>query len=78
MQPGAAGASGAGPVSVCRQCGKPLTQDEVAITRKLIHRGATEFLCIDCLARYFEVRPEDIEERIRHFREMGCTLFKQP
>ena len=65
-------------MSACRQCGKPISPDEVAITRKLIHRGATEFLCIDCLARYFDVRPEDIEERIRHFKEMGCTLFKQP
>lgn len=34
-------------------------------------------MCVDCLARYFEVEPTDIEERIRHFRQMGCTLFEE-
>lgn len=60
---------------LCKSCNRTLTPDEVAVTKKLINRGATEFLCVDCLARHFEVRPEDIEERIRHFRETGCTLF---
>lgn len=59
----------------CKECCRPLTHDEVAVTKKLINRGATEFMCTDCLARYFEVKPQDIEERIRHFRETGCTLF---
>ena len=61
---------------LCKQCGSPLTHDEMAVTRKLINRGATEFMCVDCLARYFEVTPADILERIRHFKEMGCTLFE--
>lgn len=61
---------------LCKECGRPLTHDEVAVTRKLINRGATEFMCVDCLARYFEVKPQDIEERIRHFKGMGCTLFE--
>ena len=52
----------------CRECGRPLTADEVAVTKKLICRGATEFLCVSCLAAYFEVRPEDIRERIAYFR----------
>ena len=25
----------------CRQCGRPLTPDEIAVTRKLVNRGAT-------------------------------------
>lgn len=60
----------------CIHCGCELTSDEVAVTKKLINRGATEFLCADCLARHFEVRREDIEERIRYFKKMGCTLFE--
>lgn len=59
----------------CKECGCPLSHDEVAVTKKLINRGATEYMCIVCLARFFEVRPEDIQERIAHFRAMGCTLF---
>lgn len=62
---------------LCKDCGRPLTSDEVAVTKKLINRGATAFLCVDCLARYFEVKPADIEERIVHFKQMGCTLFEQ-
>jgi len=59
----------------CRQCGRALTRDEIAVTRKLINRGAREFYCVSCLAAYFEVAPEDIQERIRFFRSTGCTLF---
>jgi len=60
----------------CRNCGRVLTRDEVAVTKKLINRGAKEFFCVSCLAAYFEVRPEEIEERIAYFRAAGCTLFE--
>jgi len=61
---------------LCKVCGRELTADEIAVTKKLINRGATEFMCVPCLARHFEVKEADIEERIRHFRQMGCTLFE--
>ena len=60
----------------CRDCGRELTPDEVAVTRKLINRGAREFYCVSCLARYFEVTEEVIQERIIYFKKTGCTLFK--
>ena len=59
----------------CGTCGRPVTRDEIAVTRKLINRGAVRFYCVPCLAAYFEVRPEDILERIAYFRASGCTLF---
>lgn len=62
---------------LCAACGRLLTHDEVAVTKKLINRGATTFYCVDCLARRFEVQPTDIEERIRHFKQTGCTLFEE-
>ena len=62
----------------CQTCGKPLTPDEIAVTKKLVNRGATRFFCVTCLAAYFEVKPEDIQERIAYFKKMGCTLFAQP
>lgn len=61
----------------CASCGKILTHDEVAVTKKLINRGATTYYCVDCLAKHFEVQPADIEERIRHFKATGCTLFEE-
>ena len=62
-------------LSVCSSCGKKLSPDEIAATRKLINRGAKEFLCVSCLAAYFDVMPEHILERISYFRSAGCTLF---
>ena len=59
----------------CICCGRELTHNEVGLTKKLINRGATQFLCIDCLARKFEVTREDLEKKIIEFKEMGCTLF---
>lgn len=61
----------------CYQCEKEnLSGDELAIYRKLVHRGATRFLCMDCLAEYFGCDRKEIEERIRYYRKSGeCTLF---
>ena len=60
----------------CQTCGRPLTTDEIAVTKKLINRGATSFYCVDCLAAYFAVTSDDIRERIAYFRASGCMLFK--
>ena len=59
----------------CRLCGRVLSPDEEAIYKRLVNRGATEFLCKACLAAHLGCPPARIEEKIRHFRAMGCTLF---
>ena len=56
-------------------CGGVLTHNDVGLTKKLINRGATEFFCIRCLAKRFEVTVADLQKKIEEFREMGCTLF---
>lgn len=61
--------------SACKQCGARLTRDEVAVTKKLVNRGAAEFMCERCLASYYRVEVSDIRERMDYFRAMGCTLF---
>lgn len=61
----------------CKKCGAELFSDDIAIHRKLIFRGADEFFCIDCLAKYFNTDRTTIEERIKYYRESGnCTLFR--
>lgn len=63
--------------TACKQCGGTLGSDDIAIYRKLVFRGAEDFLCIDCLAKYFDCPREEIEKRIRYYRESGeCTLFR--
>lgn len=60
---------------VCMVCSRVLVPDEIALTRKLINRGAAEFMCLSCLAAHFDVSESILSEKIRQFREMGCTLF---
>lgn len=62
-------------MSHCKYCKKELLNDEIAIYKRLINRGAEEFMCIDCLAKHMEVEVSAIEEKIVQFKKMGCTLF---
>ena len=56
-------------------CGRPVTADEAAMTKKLINRGTKESMCTLCLAAHFDVTRDDILERMAYFKEMGCMLF---
>ncbi len=63
-------------MSSCKKCGKELSGNDIGLTKKLINRGSTEFLCINCIAEKFDCTKELLEEKIRQFKESGCTLFK--
>ena len=60
----------------CQKCGRELTHDEIALYKKLISKVATKYMCIDCLAEYFEVSTTLLEEKIDQYKKLGCTLFK--
>ena len=60
----------------CKGCQKPVTADEAAMTKKLINRGTTEWLCYGCMSEHFSVTVELLREKVEQFREMGCTLFE--
>lgn len=59
----------------CMQCGRELTGDEIGLHKKMINRGATEFLCITCLACVYHCEESLLEKKIEQFREQGCMLF---
>ncbi len=61
----------------CMKCQRPLTDDEIGIFKRMINRSAVEFLCKTCLATHFRCTEAQIDEKIEHFRKMGCTLFGQ-
>lgn len=61
--------------TTCIKCGAKLTPNDIGLHRKLINRGAMEFMCIRCLAKKFKVTVERLEQKIEEFREWGCTLF---
>ena len=62
-------------MDVCKNCSAELTRDEIGLTQKLINRGATEFLCLSCLAKKFDMTEEECRTLIAHFRDAGCHLF---
>lgn len=61
----------------CKDCAAPLFDDDIAVYRKLVFRGAEEFCCIGCLAKTFGCTAEAIERLIAYYRESGkCALFR--
>ena len=62
--------------STCFKCGKPLDSDAIPIYKKMINRGAEEFMCIGCLADYVQMPRSAIESLIDYYTESGtCALF---
>lgn len=60
----------------CFRCGKHLESDAIPIYKKLVNRGAEEFMCIGCLAEYLKTDREYIEALIDYYTESGtCALF---
>lgn len=60
----------------CVACGKVgLSRNEIGINKKLLGDNGDNFYCLDCLAEYLEVTPQDILDKIEEFKEEGCTLF---
>ena len=60
----------------CMRCGAGLCGDEIALYKKLVFRGADEFLCLDCLAAYCSTTREKLEALIAYYHRTGiCSLF---
>ena len=60
----------------CYVCGeKPLSKDEIGLTKKLLDKKAVNFYCLPCLAESLEVTEEELLAKIEEFKEDGCTLF---
>ncbi len=57
------------------KCGRVLTQDEIGMHKKMIHRGATDFMCLSCLAEFYHCTEELLHTKMEQFRRMGCMLF---
>lgn len=61
----------------CIACGKnSLNKNEIGINKKLLGMKSENFYCIDCLANFLEVTPQDILDKIEDFKSDGCKLFE--
>lgn len=61
--------------TICIDCGKILSKDEIALNKKLIAKNVTEFQCLSCMSESLGGSVEDLEIKIAEFKEQGCTLF---
>ena len=59
----------------CIDCGKTITKDEVALSRKLIDPDTEELYCLSCMSENFGCTVDDLKVKIQEFKEQGCTLF---
>ena len=62
-------------MSQCMKCARELTGDEIGLHKKMINRGATEFMCLTCLAKYYDCSEDLLIQKMEQFRAQGCMLF---
>lgn len=62
-------------MSICKECGRNLRAEEKALNKKLINTNVKEFLCLKCMALYFDVEEKQLHEKIEFYRSIGCDLF---
>ena len=61
---------------ICYSCNKEnLTKDEIGLSKKFLGREKKVFYCLECLAEHLEVEIEYLIEKIKSFRDEGCSLF---
>lgn len=59
----------------CMNCGKKLQRVDIGLHKKLIHRYAKEFMCVDCLSEYVNVPKQDLLDKAEYFKKQGCSFF---
>jgi len=59
----------------CYLCEAEIDKNIIALNKKLLGRKITRFYCLNCLAEYLEVTPDELLARIEDFKAQGCKLF---
>ena len=59
----------------CRQCGHPITADEIALCQKLLGMQLGQFYCLSCLARELNVEAPQLRRFMEHLKAVGCGYF---
>jgi len=60
----------------CYVCGKEIIiKNIVGLNKKLLGRKIARFYCLNCLAEYLEVTPDELLVKIEEFKAQGCKLF---
>lgn len=59
----------------CDSCDAILSKDEIGASKKFLGRNTLELYCYNCLADYMDCTVEEIQDRVREFKNEGCALF---
>lgn len=59
----------------CMCCGKKLKKDDVGATMKFYGRIVDNFKCCKCIAKEFDIKPKELKDRLKEFKNNGCDLF---
>jgi len=60
---------------ICLICNVNLEKDIIALNKKLLGRHISDFYCLKCLADYLELPEELLKDKIKEFKNQGCSLF---
>jgi DNA-directed RNA polymerase subunit RPC12/RpoP len=60
----------------CVDCGKPVEPVAAALATKIVSPHATEFRCLNCLAKVFATSRERLLDAARAYRDRGCLRFR--
>ena len=52
-----------------------MTKDDKALCKKLLGRKIKQFFCREHLAEILDTDEETLTEKVKQFKEEGCTLF---
>lgn len=59
----------------CICCSKKLRKDDIALSMKYYGRHIEKFKCINCISKDLNVKPKELRNKIKDFKNQGCQLF---
>lgn len=60
----------------CAYCDKEkLSNNEIGLNKKMIHRQIERMMCLTCMAGHFETTEEELKEMTERLKRQGCSLF---
>jgi hypothetical protein len=59
---------------VCER--KMLSKNIIGLNTKLLGKQITRFYCLNCLADYLEITPDELLAKVEEFKAQGCKLFE--
>jgi uncharacterized protein YlaI len=60
----------------CYLCDTELDKITFGLNKKLLGRKISRFYCLNCLADYLEITPDELLAKVEEFKVQGCKLFE--